>query len=148
VENSPLNTIKALEKNQAKIIKHIDSLSQKAQRDLTKIFLHQREKLEELAMTQDTIQRIRAAQEPQRRQYTKRQIKPLSQTGILKPRDANRSIRIRKEKDTAAAERKLAKQFEKLYGYKPTQRSEESIQQAMANEIAGRERGEPFFVDN
>jgi hypothetical protein len=148
VENSPPNTIKALEKNQAKIIKHLDSLSQKAQRDLTKIFIHQREKLEELAMTQDTIQRIRAAQAPQRRQYTMRQVKPLSQSGILKPRDANRSIRIRKEKDAAAEERKLVKQFEKVYGYKPTQRSEESIQRAIANEIEARERGELFFVDN
>jgi hypothetical protein len=35
-----------------------------------------------------------------------------------------------------------------VYGYKPTQRSKESIEQAMANEIEARERGEPFFVDN
>jgi hypothetical protein len=77
-----------------------------------------------------------------------RQVKPLSQSGILKPRDANRSIRIRKEKDAAAEERKLVKQFEKVYGYKPTQRSEESIQRAIANEIEARERGELFFVDN
>lgn len=148
VENSPPNTIEALEKNQAKIYKHLDSLSDKMQRDISKTLAHQRQKLEELAMTQDTIRRIRSAQEPHRRQYTKRQVKPLSQDGILKPRDANRSIRARKEKDAATEERKLAKQFEKIYGYKPTQRSEESIQRAIANEREARVRGEPFFIDN
>ena len=145
VENSTPNTIEALEKNQAKIYKHLNSLSDKMQRDITKILAHQRQKLEELAMTQDTIRQIKSAQEPQRRQYTKWQVKPLSQAGILKPRDANGSIRARKEKDAATEERKLAKQFEKIYGYKPTQRSEESIQQVIANEREAREKGELFF---
>ena len=146
VENSPPNTIEALEKNQAKIIKHLDSLSEKSQRDLTRILAHQREKLEELAMTQDTIRRIRSVQEPVRRQYTKRQVKPLSQDGILKPRDANRSIRARKEKEMAAEERKLAKQFEKTYGLKPTQRPAEDIQRAIENEMQAKQQREPFFI--
>jgi hypothetical protein len=140
--------VEALEKNQAKIRKEIASLSEKAQRGLTRVFEHQRQKYEELAMTQDTIRRIRSAQEPQRRQYTKRQVKPLSQDGILKTRDANRSIRVRKEKEMATKERKLAKQFEKVYGYAPTQRSEDSIQRAIANERESREQGELFFIDN
>ena len=99
-------------------------------------------------MTRDTIQRIRVAQAPVRRKYTKRQVKPLSQTGILTTRDANRSIKTRKEEELAKEERKLAKQFKKIYGYEPTQRSEESIQRAIANEEAGRQAGELFFVDN
>jgi hypothetical protein len=148
VENSPPNTIEALEKNQAKIIKELNSLSEKAQRNLTKVFAHQREKQEELAMTQDTIRRIRAAQAPVSRKYTKRQVKLLSQTGILTTRDANRSIVAREKEEMAKEERKLAKQFKKVYGYEPTERSEESIQQAIANERAARLAGEPFWVDN
>lgn len=148
IENSPPKSIEALEKNQAKIYKHLNSLSEKMQRDLTKIFAHQREKFEELAMTQDTIRRIRSVQEPVRRQYTKRQVKPLSQDGILKPRDANRSIRDRKAKEMAAEERKLAKQFEKAYGFKPIKWPAEAIQRAIENEKKGREQGDLFFIDN
>jgi hypothetical protein len=106
---------------------------------------HQREIAEELSMTRDTIQRMSAAQTPVRGKYTKRQVKPLSQTGILTTRDANRSIKVRKQEDLAKEERKLARQFKKLYGYEPTKRSEESIQRANANEEAARQAGEPFF---
>jgi hypothetical protein len=66
----------------------------------------------------------------------------------LTTRDANRSIKTRKKEDLAKEERKLARQFKKLYGYEPTQRSEESIQRAIANEEAARQAGEPFFIDN
>ena len=148
VENSPPKSIQALEKNQAKIIKHLDDLSEKMQRNLKRLISHQLEMTEELSMTRDTIQRIRAAQQPVRRKYTKRQVKPLSQTGILKTRDANRSIVARREEEIAKEERKLAKQFKKIYGYEPTQRSEESIQRAIANEEAARQAGELFFIDN
>jgi hypothetical protein len=148
VENSPPKSIEALEKNQAKIIKELSALSNRAQRNLTKIFAHQREKQEELAMTQDTIRRIRAAQVPVKRKYTKRQVKLLSATGILTTRDANRSIVARKEEEMAKEERKLAKQFKKMYGYEPTQRSEDSIQRAIIREREAREAGELFFIDN
>ena len=94
---------------------------------------------EQLSITRDIIQHIRATQTPVRRKYTKRQVKPLSQTGILTTRDANRSIEARKKEESAKQERKLAKQFKKVYGYEPTQRSEESIQRAIANEEAARQ---------
>jgi hypothetical protein len=148
VENSPPKSIEALCKNQAKVTKHLEDLSDKMQRNLSRLMAHQREMAEELSMTRDTIQRIRVAQAPVRRKYTKRQVKPLGQTGILTTRDANRSIKTRKEEELAKEERKLAKQFKKIYGYEPTQRSEESIQRAIANEEAGRQAGELFFVDN
>ena len=135
-------------KNQAKVIKNITELSEKSQRNLTKIFQHQKEKLEELQITQEAIHKIRSAQEPQRQNYTKRQVKPLSRNGILKTRDAIQSIKARKEKDIAKEEKKLAKQFEKVYGYLPTQRSEDQIQRAIENERLAREAGEDFFIDN
>jgi predicted transcriptional regulator YheO len=56
-------------------------------------------------MVNDTISQIRAAQAPLRRQYTKQQVKLLSQTGILKVQDANQSITERKAKDAAAEKR-------------------------------------------
>ena len=73
------------------------------------------------------------------RKYTKRQVKPLSQTSILTIRDANRSIKTRKKEDLTKEERKLARQFKKIYSYEPTQRSKESIQRAIANEEAARQ---------
>ncbi|KAJ5378278.1 transcriptional regulator family: Centromere protein B DNA-binding region [Penicillium cataractarum] len=119
--------------------------SAKAQRNLTRIFQHQREKLEELAMTQDSIRRIRAAQAPQRRVYTKRQVKTLSQDGILRPRDANRSIKERKEKENAAEKRRIDKAAEKAYGFKPSQLSDETIQRAKDSAKEAKDNGELFF---
>jgi hypothetical protein len=43
---------------------------------------------------------------------------------------------------------KLAKQFEKVYGFQPAPRSEDRIRQANENEIRSREAGEDFFIDN
>jgi hypothetical protein len=145
VENSPLDTIEALERNQAKIIRDLTTSSEKTQRNLTRVFQHQREKLEELAMTQDSIRRIRAAQDPQRRVYTKRQVKPLSQDGILRARDANRSIKKRKEKENATEKKKLDQQVERAR-FKPSQRTQESIQRAIDNEREAREKGELFYI--
>ena len=98
-------------------------------------------------MTQK-IQRIRAAQVPIHCKYTNRQVKLLRQTGILATRDANRSIAARKEEDTAKEKRKLARQFKKVYGYEPTQRSEDSIQRAIVREREAGEARELFFIDN
>jgi uncharacterized NAD(P)/FAD-binding protein YdhS len=70
-------------------------------------------------MVNETISRIRAAQAPLQRRITKRQIKPLSRTGILTVRDANRSIASRKAKDTAAEEKRLNKLWEKVHGKPP-----------------------------
>jgi hypothetical protein len=146
VETSPPNTIEALERNQAKILRDITSSSAKAQQNLMRIFQHQREKLEELAMTQDSIRRIRAAQAPQRRVYTKRQVKPLSQDGILRPRDANRSIKERKEKENAVEKRRIDKAAEKAYGFKPSQLSDEAIQRAKDSAKEAKDNGELFFM--
>jgi hypothetical protein len=148
VENSPPVTIEALTRNQAKVMKDLTELSERTKRNLSKVFQHQMEKLEELKMTQEAICRIRTAQAPQHRNYTKRQVKPLGSNGILKTRDAIRSIKVRKEKDNQREQKKLAKQFEKVYGFAPTQRSEERIQQAAENERLSREAGEDFFIDN
>ena len=99
-------------------------------------------------MANDTIGQIRAAQAPLQRQYTKRQVKPLSQDGILKTRDANRSITARKAREAAAEERRIQKQWEKVYGKKllpiPTQESKISIEAARA----AQQNEEIFFLDN
>jgi hypothetical protein len=147
VENSPPATIEALARNQAKIMRDLDLLSEKAKRNLTKVFHHQMTKLEELQMTQQTICRIRAAQEPKRRNNTKRQIKGLGSDGILRVQDAIRSIKVRKEKDLAREKKRLSKQFKKVYGWEPTPRSEASIQQGIENARRAEEAGEDFYID-
>ena len=148
VDITPPKSIEALEKNQGKIIKHLNTFLPKIQRDLRKIFDHQRSKLAELQMTQDTITRIRTTQEPLQRRHTKRQVKPLSQTGVLSPRDANRSIAVRKAKEAAAGEKRLRKQWKEVYGEElrpiPTKDSEASIKAARV----AQENGEAFFFDS
>lgn len=147
VENSPPATINNLVRNQAKIMKDIDTISEKTKRNLSKIFQHQMSKLEELQMTQESIRKIRAAQQPQRRNYTKHQVKPLSQNGIIKVHDAIRSISDRKAKDRVVEEKKLAKQYKKVYGVEPQQRSQKRINQGKENERHAIEAGEAFWIN-
>jgi hypothetical protein len=107
IDISPPKTIQALKQNQAKLSKHADMLTPKLQWNLERIFEYNRIAAEHLAMANDTISQIRAAQAPLWRHYTKRQVKLLSYTGILNIRDANRSIAERKVKDAAAEKRRL-----------------------------------------
>ena len=60
VESSHPKSIEALEKCEAKVLKHINSLISKVQRDVRKLFTYQRQAYEDLTMTQETITRIRA----------------------------------------------------------------------------------------
>jgi hypothetical protein len=48
----------------------------------------------------------------------------------------------------AKEEKKLAKQFEKVYGYNPQNGRKRVFQRAIENERNGRERGDLFFLDN
>ena len=148
VDILPPKSIQDLEKNQAKLSKHADLLTPKLQRNLQRIFEHNRIATEHLTMANETINRIRAAQAPLQRQHTKRHVKPLSQDGILKVRDANRSIAARKAKEAAAEERRLQRQWKKVYGKKPlptpTQESDISMEAARAAE----ENGEVFYLDS
>jgi hypothetical protein len=98
-------------------------------------------------MANDTIARIRVAQEPIQRYKTKRQVKGLSHTGILTTRDANRSIATRKAKEAIAQEKRLRKQWKEVYGEElppvPTKESDASIEAARV----AQENGEVFFID-
>jgi hypothetical protein len=137
IDISPPHTIQALEKNQAKLSRLADAdlLTPKQIRNLDRFIHHSRIAVEEAVTFKETISRIRAAQAPLRRRSNKRQVKPLSQTGILTIRDANRSIASRKAKDDAAEKRRLDKLWEKVYGKPPpplpTQENE------VSNESAG-----------
>jgi hypothetical protein len=95
-------------------------------------------------MTQDSLRRVRSAQDPQRRVYTRWQVKPLSHDDILLPRDANRSIQQRKERENAPDKRSIFREAERVYDFKPSQRSNESIQRLIGTK---RWREENFFED-
>ncbi|KAF7169957.1 hypothetical protein CNMCM5623_002481 [Aspergillus felis] len=64
---SPPTTIQALEKNQAELSKHADLLTPELQRNLGQIFEHNRIAAEHLAMANEIISQIRAAQARLRR---------------------------------------------------------------------------------
>jgi hypothetical protein len=148
VENTPPKSIEALEKNQAKISRKGDDFTPKVQRDIARLFSHQRILYERLMMTEETIGRIRATQEPLRRPITRRQVKPLSQNGILTVRDANRIIATRKEKEAAAEERKRRKEWKLVHGTDMPQRPQEDIDRSIESARLARERGDLFFIDN
>ena len=149
VKSTPPKSVEALLKNQSKVVKHLDTLNSKIQRDIKKLFRHQQVIYKNLSMTKDAISKIRAIQEPLRRRYTKRQVKPLSDSGVLTPRDTNRSITARKAKEDTAEERRLRKQWKERIGIDipptptPTQQSEASLRA----EKEAREAGELFFMD-
>ena len=148
VENTPPKSTKALQKNQAKLFKYADLLTPKLQRNLDRIFHHNRIAVDHLAMANDTFARIRAAKKPIQRTKTKRQIKGLNHTGVLTTRDANRSIATRKAKEDAAEERRFAKDYEKRYGCKPSQPGLQESEASIEAAKVARENGELFFLDN
>ena len=148
VEISPPRTIQDLEKNQAKLSKHADLLTPKLQRNLQRIFEHNRIAAENLTMANETISQIRTAQAPLQRQLTKRQVKPLSHDGILKVRDANRSIAARKAKEAVAEEKKLQRQWKKVHGKKPPPASIQENKVSEESVKAAEENGEVFFLDS
>jgi hypothetical protein len=74
------------------------------------VFYHYKRTAEELAMMSDTVGQIREIQVPRRRQITKREIPKLSGSGILGTKDANRSIKVSREKETIQEKKRLDKQ--------------------------------------
>jgi hypothetical protein len=148
IDISPSKTIQALKKNQAKLSKHADLFTPKLQRNLERIFHHNQIAVENLAIVNDTITQIRAAQAPLRRKITKWHVKPLSKTGILTVQDANRSIAERRVKDAAAVKKRLQKQWEKVHGNTPLPepRKESSISIEAAR--AGEANGDIYFLDS
>lgn len=147
VENTPPKSAEALQKNQAKLSKHADLLTPKLQRNLERIFHHNRIAVENLNMANDIIKRIRATQEPIRRPKTKRQIKRLSHTGILTVRDANRSIAVRRDQEAAAEHRRFVKDYKKRYGHEPPQLPMEESEASLEAARIAQENGELFYLD-
>lgn len=99
-------------------------------------------------MANDTIAQIRCVQKPLRRPITKRQVKPLSQTGVLKPRDANRSIEVRKEKEAAVEERRLAREYKRATGITLPPPPNRSNQASIEAARVAHENGDVFFLDS
>jgi hypothetical protein len=99
-------------------------------------------------MFKETINQIRAAQAPLWRQYTKRQVKPLSQNGILKLRDVNRSIASRKAKDAATEERCLQRLWEKVHGKPPPPAPTQENMVSNGSAEAADENGDFSYIYN
>jgi hypothetical protein len=151
IDISPPRSIQALEKNQAKLSRlaaTVADLTPKQIRNIDRFIEHSRIAAEEGAMFKETINRIRAAQAPLRRQYTKRHVKPLSQDGILRAQDANRSIASRKAKDATAQERRLQRQWEKVHGKPPLPAPTQENMVSNGSAEAADENSELFFLDS
>jgi hypothetical protein len=151
IDISPPRTIQALKKNQAKLSRltaTIADLTPKQIRNIDHFIEHSRIAAEEGAMFKEIINQIRAAQAPLRRQYTKRQVKPLSQNGILKLRDANRSIASRKAKDAATEERRLQRLWEKVHGKPPPPAPTQENMVSNGSAEAADENGDFSYIYN
>jgi hypothetical protein len=144
----PPRTIQDLEKNQAKISKHADLLTPKLQQNLQQIFEHNQIAAEHFTMANEILSQIRAAQAPLQHQPTKQHVKLLSQDGILKVHDANRSIAARKAKEAVAEEKGLQRQWKKVHGKKPPPASIQENKVSNGSVKAAEENSKVFFLDS
>ena len=149
VENTPPKSTQALEKNQKKLSKifKTETLTPKLQRGLQRAFYHHKRTAEELAMMSDTVGRIKEVQAPRRRRITKREILRIGDSGILSTKDANRSMKVRREKEAIQEKKKLNKQWTKLYGKPPP--SEPTGENSTLSDaaVAAQQGNELFWID-
>ena len=149
VENTPPKSTQALEKNQKKLSKifKTETLTPKLQRGLQRAFYHHKRTAEELAMMSDTVGRIKEVQAPRRRRITKREILRIGDSGILSTKDANRSMKVRREKEAIQEKKKLDKQWTKLYGKPPP--SEPTGENSTLSDaaVAAQQGNELFWID-
>ena len=149
VENTPPKSTQALEKNQKKLSKifKTETLTPKLQRGLQRAFYNHKRTAEELAMMSDTVGRIKEVQAPRRRRITKREILRIGDSGILSTKDANRSMKVRREKEAIQEKKKLNKQWTKLYGKPPP--SEPTGENSTLSDaaVAAQQGNELFWID-
>jgi hypothetical protein len=74
------------------------------------VFYHHKRQAEELAIISDIVSQMREIQTPRRRQLKKREIPRLRDSGILSTKNANRSIKVRREKEAIQEKKRLDKQ--------------------------------------
>ena len=121
VENTPSKSLQDAEKRRKKLLPIFekDSLTPKDKRHIQQLLDDQMFYVEALANTSLTIAKMAKIQAPRKKQTTRRHIMGLSNDGITRVRDANRSIAERKAKEAEKEERRMAKEFEKRYGVRP-----------------------------
>ncbi|KAI9041211.1 uncharacterized protein KD926_007323 [Aspergillus affinis] len=123
VENTPPRSSIQVQKNEKKIAQVFASedLTPKVKHNLERILHHAKIQCEDLANTITTLQRIEALLGPRKRKTTKREVKGLSDSGILSVKDANGSIANRRAKEAASKEKKLNKAYKEKFGCSPPQ---------------------------
>ncbi|KAJ5272965.1 hypothetical protein N7478_008090 [Penicillium angulare] len=70
-----------------------------------------------------TIAKIAQIQAPRAKKSTKRRLLNLKDDGILRVKDANRSIAERRAKEDEKEDRRVAKDFKKRFGFEPSRPS-------------------------
>jgi hypothetical protein len=98
-------------------------------------------------MMSDTISRMREIQAPRKRQITKREIPKIGDSGILSTKDANRSMKIRREKEAIQEKKRLEKQWTKLYGRPPPKSPTGESSMFSDSVVAAQQGGESFWID-
>jgi hypothetical protein len=98
-------------------------------------------------MMSDTISRMREIQAPRKRQITKREIPKIGDSGILSTKDANRSMKIRREKEAIQEKKRLDKQWTKLYGRPPPKSPTGESSILSDSVVAMQQGGESFWID-
>jgi hypothetical protein len=124
-----------------------EALTPKLQRGLQRAFYHHKRTAEELAMMSDTISRMREVQAPRKRQITKREIPKIGDSGILSTKDANRSMKTRREKEAIQEKKRFEKQWTKLYGQAPPKSPTGENSTLSDSIMASRQEGELFWID-
>lgn len=154
IENTPPKSAEKADKNHQKLLKLLDIYEKtpKLIRHLEKSEYHTKRMIEEFSMASDTIDRIKDIQAPRIRKSTKRQVPNLSDTGILTTRDANRSIEDTRKKKAIQEEKRLKKQWEKIYGKTtPTPASKRSKKKTSKSSNSAHSEGqenELYYIDS
>ncbi|KAA8641534.1 uncharacterized protein ATNIH1004_011670 [Aspergillus tanneri] len=95
-----------------------------------------------------TLERIEGAQASRRRKKTKREVQRLGDSGIVRVKDANRSIADRKAKDDEKNKKAAKKAYLKAYGHPPPAPYIEN-KTTDSNAVLAEESGDQlYFIDS
>ncbi|KAJ5267694.1 transcriptional regulator family: Centromere protein B DNA-binding region [Penicillium angulare] len=139
LENTPSKTIEDVQKRRQKLapLMELDGVTPKLKRRFEQVLTEMNFHVEAIQNASTTIAKMAQIQAPRAKKTTKRQLLNLKNDGILRVKDANRSIAERREKEDAAEERRVAREIKKRDAKTPSQGPVRGQNSMVSTEILG-----------